>query len=105
MLTEYYTAMGKKPVLGIIKNSSTGAATNIISGLSFEGDTSNLYDTLENALIGQESSAISGISNTSEITSVRDYLYSSSLLRIDDLKTRYKNENMIRNEKRTDAGC
>ena len=34
MLTEYYTAMGKKPVLGIIKNSSTGAATNIISGLS-----------------------------------------------------------------------
>ncbi|MAR67490.1 MAG: sodium-translocating pyrophosphatase [Crocinitomicaceae bacterium] len=34
MLTEYYTAMGKKPVLGIIKNSSTGAATNIISGLA-----------------------------------------------------------------------
>ncbi|MDC1384849.1 sodium/proton-translocating pyrophosphatase, partial [Crocinitomicaceae bacterium] len=31
---EYYTAMGKKPVMGIIKNSSTGAATNIISGLS-----------------------------------------------------------------------
>ncbi len=34
MLTEYYTAMGKRPVMGIIKNSSTGAATNIISGLS-----------------------------------------------------------------------
>jgi K(+)-stimulated pyrophosphate-energized sodium pump len=34
MLTEYYTAMGKKPVKGIIQNSSTGAATNIISGLS-----------------------------------------------------------------------
>ncbi|MEJ6583898.1 MAG: sodium-translocating pyrophosphatase [Crocinitomicaceae bacterium] len=34
MLTEYYTAMGKKPVMGIIQNSSTGAATNIISGLS-----------------------------------------------------------------------
>jgi K(+)-stimulated pyrophosphate-energized sodium pump len=34
MLTEYYTAMGKKPVNGIIANSSTGAATNIISGLS-----------------------------------------------------------------------
>jgi K(+)-stimulated pyrophosphate-energized sodium pump len=34
VLTEYYTAMGKKPVMGIIKNSSTGAATNIISGLS-----------------------------------------------------------------------
>ncbi|NRA13202.1 MAG: sodium-translocating pyrophosphatase, partial [Crocinitomicaceae bacterium] len=34
MLTEYYTAMGKKPVNSIIQNSSTGAATNIISGLS-----------------------------------------------------------------------
>ena len=34
MLTEYYTAMGKKPVMGIIQNSSTGAATNIIAGLS-----------------------------------------------------------------------
>ena len=34
MLTEYYTALGKKPVLDIVKNSSTGAATNIIAGLS-----------------------------------------------------------------------
>ncbi len=33
-LTEYYTGLGKKPVLGIVQNSSTGAATNIISGLS-----------------------------------------------------------------------
>jgi K(+)-stimulated pyrophosphate-energized sodium pump len=34
MITEYYTAMGKKPVNNIIQNSSTGAATNIIAGLS-----------------------------------------------------------------------
>ncbi|MFT5600030.1 MAG: K(+)-stimulated pyrophosphate-energized sodium pump [Flavobacteriales bacterium] len=34
VFTEYYTAMGKGPVKGIIKNSSTGAATNIIAGLS-----------------------------------------------------------------------
>ena len=32
--TEYYTALGKKPVLEIVKNSSTGAATNIIAGLA-----------------------------------------------------------------------
>lgn len=34
LFTEYYTALGKKPVLSIVKNSSTGAATNIIAGLS-----------------------------------------------------------------------
>jgi K(+)-stimulated pyrophosphate-energized sodium pump len=32
--TEYYTAMGKKPVLSIVRQSSTGHATNIIGGLS-----------------------------------------------------------------------
>ena len=34
MITEYYTAMGKRPVLSIIRQSSTGHATNIIGGLS-----------------------------------------------------------------------
>ncbi len=32
--TEYYTALGKQPVLNIVQNSSTGAATNIIAGLA-----------------------------------------------------------------------
>ncbi|WP_099599690.1 sodium-translocating pyrophosphatase [Reichenbachiella sp. 5M10] len=32
--TEYYTALGKKPVMDIVTNSSTGAATNIIAGLA-----------------------------------------------------------------------
>ncbi len=34
MITEYYTAMGKRPVLSIIRQSSTGHATNVIGGLA-----------------------------------------------------------------------
>jgi len=34
LITEYYTSMGKRPVLSIIKQSGTGHATNIIGGLS-----------------------------------------------------------------------
>ncbi len=34
IVTEYYTAMGKKPVLSIVRQSSTGHATNIIGGLA-----------------------------------------------------------------------
>lgn len=33
-VTEYYTAMGKRPVQSIVNQSSTGHATNIIGGLS-----------------------------------------------------------------------
>ena len=33
-VTEYYTGLGKKPILTIVQQSSTGAATNIISGLA-----------------------------------------------------------------------
>ncbi|MEJ6980328.1 sodium-translocating pyrophosphatase [Pedobacter sp. P351] len=34
LITEYYTAMGKRPVNSIIQQSSTGHATNIIAGLA-----------------------------------------------------------------------
>mgnify|MGYP003148362889 CR=1 FL=1 len=34
MVTAYFTSLGKKPVMDIVKNSSTGAATNIIAGLA-----------------------------------------------------------------------
>lgn len=45
MLTEYYTAIGKRPVNSIIKQSSTGHATNIIGGLSV-GMESTLFPTI-----------------------------------------------------------
>ena len=34
LVTEYYTAMGKRPVMSIVRQSSTGHATNIIGGLA-----------------------------------------------------------------------
>jgi len=34
LITEYYTAIGKRPVMSIVRQSSTGHATNIIGGLA-----------------------------------------------------------------------
>ncbi|HAC25101.1 MAG TPA: sodium-translocating pyrophosphatase, partial [Cytophagales bacterium] len=45
LITEYYTGMGKKPVLSIVRQSSTGAATNIIAGLGV-GMMSTLFPIL-----------------------------------------------------------
>lgn len=45
IVTEFYTAMGKRPVMSIIKQSDTGAATNIIGGLSI-GMESTLIPTI-----------------------------------------------------------
>lgn len=45
IVTEYYTAMGKRPVMSIVRQSDTGAATNIIGGLSV-GMESTLVPTL-----------------------------------------------------------
>ncbi|PKL79773.1 MAG: sodium-translocating pyrophosphatase, partial [Candidatus Melainabacteria bacterium HGW-Melainabacteria-1] len=45
VVTEFYTAMGKRPVNSIVQQSDTGAATNIIGGLSV-GMESTLVPTL-----------------------------------------------------------
>lgn len=45
IVTEFYTAMGKRPVQSIVNQSDTGAATNIIGGLSV-GMESTLVPTL-----------------------------------------------------------
>jgi K(+)-stimulated pyrophosphate-energized sodium pump len=34
IITEYYTAMGKRPVMTIVRQSATGHATNVIGGLA-----------------------------------------------------------------------
>lgn len=49
LITEYYTGMGKKPVNSIVRQSSTGAATNIIAGLGV-GMMSTLWPTIIIAL-------------------------------------------------------
>nr|WKN36372.1 sodium-translocating pyrophosphatase [Tunicatimonas sp. TK19036] len=49
IITEYYTAMGKRPVNSIIRQSSTGHATNIIGGLSV-GMESTVMPTIVLAL-------------------------------------------------------
>ncbi len=58
-VTEYYTGLGKKPVLSIVQNSSTGAGTNIIAGLA-TGMLSTFYSVLLFAIAIWASYAFAG---------------------------------------------
>ncbi|NJY61790.1 sodium-translocating pyrophosphatase [Salinimicrobium sp. CDJ15-81-2] len=58
-VTEYYTGLGKKPVLSIVQNSSTGAGTNIIAGLA-TGMISTFYSVLLFAIAIWASYAFAG---------------------------------------------
>ena len=58
-VTAYYTSLGKKPVLDIVQNSSTGAATNIIAGLAV-GMKSTFWSVLLFAVAIAGSYALAG---------------------------------------------
>lgn len=58
-VTAYYTSLGKKPVMDIVQNSSTGAATNIIAGLAV-GMKSTFWSVLLFAVAIAGSYALAG---------------------------------------------
>ncbi len=60
IITEYYTSMGKRPVLTIVRQSATGHATNVIGGLAV-GMESTLLPTIVLAVGIYGSYALAGL--------------------------------------------
>ena len=84
--------------------SSTGftgsgtAITNYVSNLRLEGTKSELYNTINYASIGLEKQSIKDLCETgtssvneSRLTIIRDYLAENNLLRLSEIKDKYKN--------------
>ena len=63
MITEYYTAMGKRPVLSIVRGSSTGHATNVIGGLAvgMESTTAPILVLAAGIIASYEAAGLYGV--------------------------------------------
>jgi K(+)-stimulated pyrophosphate-energized sodium pump len=63
VITEYYTAMGRRPVLSIVQRSSTGHATNVISGLAvgMESTTLPILVLASGIVLSYESAGLYGV--------------------------------------------
>ena len=88
---KHYSSLG-------FTNSGT-AVTNYLSSLLFDGTQSDTFSAIDYATVGLQPQSISdlhqtssSVANTTNLTYIRDYLAERSLLRLSDLKTRYKNE-------------
>jgi K(+)-stimulated pyrophosphate-energized sodium pump len=63
IITEYYTAMGRRPVLSIVQRSSTGHATNVISGLAvgMESTTLPIIVLASGIILSYEAAGLYGV--------------------------------------------
>jgi K(+)-stimulated pyrophosphate-energized sodium pump len=63
LITEYYTAMGRRPVLSIVQRSSTGHATNVISGLAvgMESTTAPILVLAAGIILSYQAAGLYGV--------------------------------------------
>ncbi|HEX2202546.1 MAG TPA: sodium-translocating pyrophosphatase [Longimicrobium sp.] len=63
LITEYYTAMGRRPVDSIVQRSSTGHATNVIGGLAvgMESTTAPILVLAAGIILSYEAAGLYGV--------------------------------------------